>query len=216
MVIFVRHGATPTTGKVLPGRARGLHLSEEGVAQAERTAAALAAACKVTSAKGRPKPPHITAVYCSPMERARETAAPIGRALGLTVIVERGLVECDFGEWTGRDLASLTRMAEWNQVQEDPSGFRFPGGESFAGMQARVLDTVATLRARHPGEIVVAVSHADPIKVALADALGAHLRSMQKLWVSTSSISVVSYTPTGPTVLAVNALGDLHALGNPR
>ena len=88
-ILLVRHGLTPSTGKVLPGRSPGLHLTDAGRQQAERTAERI----------GELK--RVDAVYTSPLERARETAAPIGTATGLRPKVDRGLLECDFGEWTG-------------------------------------------------------------------------------------------------------------------
>ena len=206
MVLFVRHGTTPTTGTVLPGRARGLHLSDAGREQAEAVAQRLAALA------GRPTGGPV-AVYASPLERTRETAAPIARALGLRVRTERGLLECDFGEWTGAELKVLMRTPAWTTVQRTPSLFRFPGGESFTDMQQRITDTVARLVARHPGETLVAVSHADPIKAALAMAAGTHLDLFQRLVVSPCSVSAVSYGPEGTHVLTVNSTGSLADLG---
>src|SRR6266536_1982609 len=103
LVLLVRHGQTPTTGKLLPGRAPGLSLS---------------------------------------------------------VRVERGLSDLDVGDWTGQSLARLGRRQEWPVVQRHPSGFRFPGGESFVEMQWRMTSTVARLVARHPKSIIAVVSHA--------------------------------------------------------
>jgi len=194
--VLVRHGQTPTTGTTLPGRARGLHLSETGRDQAERVASRLATLAPVA------------AVYTSPLERTRETAAPIAGALGLRVRTERGLLECDFGDWTGRRLADLRRSAQWRTVQRYPSGFRFPAGESFAEMQRRITGTIARLVAAHPGQTVVAVSHADPIKAAIADALGTHLDLFQRIVISPCSVSMVVYGADGPVVLAVNSTGD--------
>jgi probable phosphoglycerate mutase len=159
-----------------------------------------------------PAPPRITAVYASPLERTQETAAPIAAALGLRVKVERGLVECDFGAWTGGQLKDLAKLPEWTTVQRYPSGFRFPDGESFAGMQSRMMETVAELCARHRGEVVVAVSHADPIKAAVADAMGTHLDLFQRIVVSPCSVSAISYSLTGPLVLTVNSTGSLEDL----
>jgi probable phosphoglycerate mutase len=206
VVLFVRHGTTPTTGTVLPGRARGLHLSDAGREQAE------AVAQRLTALAGRPTGGPV-AVYASPLERTRETAAPIARALGLRVRTERGLLECDFGEWTGAELKVLMRTPAWTTVQRTPSLFRFPGGESFTDMQQRITDTVARLVARHPGETLVAVSHADPIKAALAMAAGTHLDLFQRLVVSPCSVSAVSYGPEGTHVLTVNSTGSLADLG---
>lgn len=200
LVLFVRHGVTATTGKVLPGRARGLHLADAGRAQAEAVAERLAGLRKVA------------AVYASPLERARETAAPIGARLGVGVTTERGLLECDFGEWTGEELKVLFKRPEWATVQRYPSGFRFPSGESFREMSTRVTDAVARLRARHPGETIVVVSHADPIKAAVADAAGTPLDLFQRIVISPCSVSAIAYTDGGPIVLTVNSLGDLAEL----
>ncbi|HET9731804.1 MAG TPA: MSMEG_4193 family putative phosphomutase [Acidimicrobiales bacterium] len=206
LLLIVRHGATPTTGKILPGRAPGLHLADRGHQQASAVAERL----RVWS-EGRGDA-RVAAVYASPLERTRETAAPIAKALGLKVRAHRGLLECDFGEWTGAELKKLAKTPEWATVQRYPSGFRFPGGESFVAMQARMVDALAELCRRHPGQAVVAVSHADPIKAAVADALGSHLDLFQRIVISPCSLTAVSYGPTGPTVLAVNstaALADL-------
>lgn len=214
LVLFVRHGSTPTTGKVLPGRASGLHLADQGRLEAEAVADRLAAWTGGNGAgagRGRP-PPRVAAVYSSPLERTQETAGPIATRLGLTVRPEPGLVECDFGEWTGAELKALYKLPEWSAVQRYPSGFQFPGGESFAGMRARVAETVNELRRRHPGDIVVAVSHADPIKAAVSDALGTHLDLFQRIAVSPCSITAISYQGTGPVVLTVNSTGALSDL----
>lgn len=195
-VLLVRHGQTPTTGKVLPGRAKGLHLGDVGVAQAERAGERIAGLGKAT------------AIYASPMERTQETAAPIAKACKLRIRTRAGLNECDFGKWTGRSLKDLYKLPEWQTVQKYPSGFRFPGGESFAEMQARITGTLVDLVAKHPGDTIVCVSHADTIKAAVAHALGTHLDQFQRIVVSPCSISAVIYGPTGPTVLAVNSTGD--------
>jgi probable phosphoglycerate mutase len=195
MVLLVRHGQTPTTGTVLPGRAAGLHLSDAGQAQADR------AADRIAELKA------VDAVYASPLERARETAAPIAKVRGLRVRIRKDLQECDFGEWTGRPLKELMKLPEWQQVQRNPSGFRFPGGESFTEMQLRMVGAIEQLRADHPGGVVVAVSHADPIKAVVAHALGTHLDLFQRTVISTCSITTIVYGPAGPTVLTVNSTG---------
>jgi probable phosphoglycerate mutase len=196
-VLFVRHGHTPTTGKVLPGRAAGLHLSEAGQAQARVAAERLA------------RLPAVDAIYTSPLERTRETATAIGRARGLRPRTERGLIEADVGEWTGRELKAVRREKQWKVVQGYPSGFRFPGGESFAEMQARMVATIERLQAAHPGGTVVAVSHADPIRAVVAHALGAHLDLFQRIAISPCSITAVAYGGGRPTVLTVNSVADL-------
>jgi probable phosphomutase (TIGR03848 family) len=195
LILMVRHGQTPTTGTSLPGRAPGLHLAETGQQQAEAVAVRIAELDRVD------------AIYASPLERARETAAPIGKARGLKVVIDKGLLECDFGDWTGSLLKDLMKLPEWQTVQKFPSGFRFPNGESFTDMQSRMVNTLDRLRAVHPGGVVVVVSHADPIKAAVAQAMGTHLDLFQRIVISTCSISAVAYGTTGPVVLTVNSTG---------
>ena len=237
LVFLVRHGTTPTTGAVLPGRAPGLHLSDTGKAQAALVGERLTRwmqpatqgdgtapepAGKTTrrpgtttgrarKAKGPRRPP-IAGVYASPLERTRETAAEIASALGTSVRTERGLLECDFGEWTGGSLKDLSKKPEWSTVQRYPSGFRFPGGESFSEMQTRVVQALHRISTQHPGEAVVAVSHADPIKAAVADAMGTHLDLFQRIVISPCSVTAIAYGALGPTVLAVNSTGSLGEL----
>jgi probable phosphomutase (TIGR03848 family) len=195
LVLLVRHGQTATTGSVLPGRAPGLHLADAGRAQAEAAAARIAELGRVD------------AVYASPLERAQETAAPIAKARGLKVVRDKGLLEADFGEWTGKELKGLMKLPEWSTVQRYPSGFRFPGGESFAEMQARIVGALERLRSQHPGGVVVAVSHADPIKAAVAHAMGTHLDLFQRIVISTCSVTAIAYGAGGPVVLTVNSTG---------
>ena len=196
LVLMVRHGQTPTTGSVLPGRAKGLHLAETGIAQAQRAGERIGSLDRVK------------AVYASPMERTQETAAPIAKSCGLRVRTHTGLIECDFGQWTGKRLSALRKLPEWTTIQRYPSGFRFPRGESFPEMQTRMVDAVSDLVRAHPGETVVAVSHADTIKAAVAHALGTHLDLFQRIVVSPCSVTAIAYGSEGPIVLAVNSTGD--------
>jgi probable phosphoglycerate mutase len=193
VVLLVRHGQTPTTGKLLPGRAPGLHLAESGTAQAHRVAERIA------------ELPKIDAIYASPLERARETAAPIAKALKQRVKIDKGLLECDFGDWTGAELSKLMKKPEWSTVQRAPSTFRFPNGESFTEMQTRMVTTLDRLRIAHPGGTIVCVSHADPIKAAVA--MGTHLDLFQRIVIGTCSVSAIAYSHHGPIVLTVNSTG---------
>jgi probable phosphoglycerate mutase len=201
LILLVRHGTTATTGKVLPGRAPGLHLADKGLAQAEAVAGRIAALKRVA------------AVYASPMERTQETAKPIARELGHRVRTHHGLNECDFGDWTGKRLADLRRRRDWRRVQRHPSGFRFPRGESFAEMQLRIVGALADVHHRNPGDTIVAVSHADPIKAAVAHAVGTHLDLFQRIVVSPCSVTALLWSDDGPMVLAVSSTAALTELG---
>ncbi|MDR6506727.1 MSMEG_4193 family putative phosphomutase [Arthrobacter oryzae] len=196
LLLLVRHGETPTTGRVLPGRAPGLHLSDRGREQADRVAERLA---------GLP----VDAVYSSPLERACETAEPTAVRTGRDVKHDDGLLECDFGDWTGAALADVAALPEWRTVQHSPSTFRFPRGESFTEMQARIVGSLEALRAAHAGGVVVCFSHADPIKAAVAHALGTPLDLFQRIVISPGSVSAISFVDgQAPAVLMVNSTSD--------
>jgi len=200
-VLLVRHGVTATTGMILPGRAPGLHLSERGVAQAEHVAERMSELAR--------KP---VALYSSPLERTRETAAPIARALRLRPQIDRGLIECDFGLWTGKKLHLLAKKPEWRAVQHAPSTFRFPQGESFTELQLRMWTTLEKIAAKHRNRTVVVVSHADPIKAAVTYAQGVPLDLFQRTVISTCSISAIGFTNGAPVVLSVNNTDSLKDL----
>lgn len=196
VIIMVRHGKTPTTGKMLPSRTDSPHLNEVGQNEALEVAKRLSKIGKVT------------AIYSSPLGRARQTAAPIGAILNKEIVIHKGLIDCDFGTWAGIQLDLLIKRPEWSTVQRAPSTFRFPNGESFAEMQTRIVSTLEELRRRHHGGVIICVSHADPIKAAVAHAMGTHLDLFQRIAISTCSVSAVAYSPDGPRVLTVNSTGD--------
>ena len=192
-LILVRHGKTATTGQVLPGRAHGLLLAEEGRSQAEEVAKELAFIDK------------IAAIYSSPLERAMETAAPLAAARQMVPAVDERLYECDFGAWTGRRLDELTKLPEWHVVQHSPSRFAFPEGESFRSMSGRMIDFLEWVHASHRGETVVAFSHADPIKALVAHCLGMHLDSFQRIVISTAGMTGISISDGANYALFVNS-----------
>jgi probable phosphomutase (TIGR03848 family) len=211
-VILARHGrTTANVGGVLAGRSKGVHLDEQGLAQARAAGARLV---------GLP----LAAVVTSPLERCRETAREIGAAVAEKprATTDRGLLECDYGDWTGRELKTLAKEQLWRTVQAHPSAATFPGGEAMAAMAARAVATVrrwdARVEAEHGADAVwVAVSHGDVIKAVLADALGMHLDAFQRLVVDPGSLSVVRYTPLRPFVVSSNTLaGDLGHLRPPK
>jgi probable phosphomutase (TIGR03848 family) len=214
-VILVRHGRTTANASgMLAGRMRGVRLDDVGVEQARRTGERLAAV-------------PLAAVVSSPLERCRQTAKALLDARGadaapaLGIVSEKGITECDYGEWQGRPLKDLAKEPLWKVVQAQPSAAAFPGGESMATMQARSVAAVrrhdAALEAEHgAGAVWVAVSHGDIIKSVLADALGMHLDLFQRINVDPASVSIVRYTGARPYVLATNThAGDLSWLVPP-
>jgi probable phosphomutase (TIGR03848 family) len=210
-LILARHGRTTANASgVLAGRTRGVHLDERGLEQAE-------------AAAGRLADLTLASVVTSPLERCRETARAIARSQQTPVKVstERGLLECDYGSWTGRELKTLAKEPLWRTVQAHPSAAVFPDGESMADMSARAVAAVrrwdARVEAEHgPDAVWVAVSHGDVIKSILADALGNHLDTFQRIVVDPASLSVVRYTPLRPFVVSVNTTaGSLTHLKPP-
>ncbi len=195
-VILARHGRTKANASgVLAGRSSGVRLDERGREQA-------------TAAAERLEGLTLAAVVSSPLTRCRETARLL--APGVEAVVDRGLTECDYGEWTGRELRTLAKEPLWKVVQAQPSAARFPGGESMAEMSARAVATVrgrdAEVAAAHGEHAVwLAVSHGDVIKAVLADALGMHLDAFQRVVVDPASLSVVRYTPERTFVLSSNS-----------
>lgn len=196
-VLLIRHGINDyvKAGK-LAGRLPGVHLNAEGQAQATALAERLGSA-------------GIAAIYSSPLERTRETAAPLAERLGLPVQPCADLLESDCGEWAGQPIAELNQTDLWRQIQVCPSAARFPAGESMAEIQARMVRAIETLRAAHPGQTVAAVSHSDPIKLAVAFYVGLPLDLYQRLEIAPASISELMFPPLRPTLVRLNDCAHL-------
>lgn len=205
-VVLIRHARSSANAtNVLAGRTPGVGLEETGRQQARDLAERL-----------RDIP--LVAVVSSPLDRCLATAAPLlADRPGLTLALDDGLAECDYGDWTGQDLKALSKTPLWKVVQAHPSGVTFPGGETMRAMQHRAVNAVrahdATVEAAHgPHAVWAAISHADVIKSVVADALGVHLDEFQRIVVDPGSVSVVSYTPLRPFVVRLNEHGDLTGL----
>ncbi len=196
-VILVRHGrSTANTSGVLAGRTPGVRLDVLGEAQAQALAARVAQARPVE-------------LVVSPIERCQQTADPIAALTGLGILVEEDLQEVGYGTWQGRAITELLAEPLWKVVQATPSLATFPDGECLGEMASRTAAAVRAHDARiaeehGPHAVWVAVSHGDPIKAVLADALGLPFDHFQRLHVDPGSISVVRYGATRPTVLAMN------------
>lgn len=200
-LLLVRHATTAATGKRLGGWTPGVHLDEAGDAQAAAAAARIADA-----------PLDVAAVYASPLERTQDTARHIAKASSLRVRTRRGLGEVDYGDWTDRPLGQLRRRKDWAVIQQTPSRFTFPGGESIRAAQARVVGELEDLAAEHGDDTIVAVSHADIIKAAVAHFLGMPLDTFQRIVISPASITTL-LLPAGraPVVVGVNDTSHLRS-----
>ena len=198
-LLLVRHGRTDAAGKRLTGWAPGVHLNEDGRRQAERLVERLDGI-------------RVDAIYSSPLERCRETAAPLAKARRLSVHVRRSLIETGYGDWTGRSIAQVRKTKLWRTVERVPSAMRFPEGESLLEVQARAVDEVNRIAQDHPKGVVVVLSHADPIRLVIAQVAGAHVDHLHRLVVDPGSISVVALGDGVPRLLKVNDTGDMAAL----
>lgn len=207
-VILVRHGRSTANAKgVLAGRSSGVTLDEIGRRQAGRTGERLAAV-------------PLVGMVSSPLQRCRQTSkAILERQSGSPATsIDRGITECDYGQWQGRALADLAKEELWSVVTTQPSAAVFPGGESLAAMQSRAVAAIrgqdAAFEAQHgPDAVWAAVSHGDIIKSILADAFGMHLDLFQRIHVNPASVSIIRYTATQPHVLSTNTdSGDLSWL----
>ncbi|MGA1774766.1 MAG: MSMEG_4193 family putative phosphomutase [Nitriliruptoraceae bacterium] len=195
-LVLLRHATTAATGTRLGGWKPGVHLDAGGRDQAEAAARRLARL-------------PVTAVYSSPLERTRETAAVVARTHGLRVRIDRDLGEVEYGDWTDRPLSRLRRLAAWQVVQRTPSRMAFPGGGTIRGAQARAVDATERLAAAHPGGTLVLVSHADVIKAVVAHHLGMGLDLFQRLVVSPASSTTILLPEGGhPLLLALNDTSD--------
>lgn len=197
ILLLVRHGMTPITGKKLAGWTPGLHLSDEGRAQAEGLVERL-----------RDVP--VDAIYASPLERCRETALPLARARDLRIAARKDLGEVKYGEWTDRSLSELRKDKLWPAVMHLPSTVRFPDGESFPEAQHRAVAELERIAAAHPEQTVACFTHADLIRLVLAHFLGVHLDLFQRIAIDTCSVSVLAVGGHMPMLLKMNDTGPLR------
>jgi probable phosphomutase (TIGR03848 family) len=189
---LIRHAATDLVGHTLAGRSPGVHLNDEGRRQAERLADRLAH-----------EP--IARVYCSPLERARETAQPLCDRLGLAPSVAEELHELDFGEWTGQTVAALDSSSPlWRRFNAFRSGTRTPGGEMMLEAQARVVGFMQRQAEASPDQTLALVSHGDVIRAAVLHYLGAPLDLFHRIEISPASCSLVRIGEYGPQLLSLN------------
>lgn len=195
---LVRHGVTSHTGHKLSGWMPDVHLTDEGRAQADAAAELLSRL-------------EIEAVYSSPIDRTRETAAAIAARHGLPVRTRRTIGEVEYGKWTNRSFKVLARQKLWSVVQRWPSSVRFPDGETLREVQSRALGEIEKIAEQHPNGMVCVVSHADVIKLVLAHYLGVHIDLFQRIVIAPASVSGVRLTPDGPFVLSMNVSPALVA-----
>src|SRR5260370_40761669 len=189
LIFLIRHGENEytRTGK-LAGWTKGVSLNEAGQKQAQAVTA-------------RIKHLPLKHIYSSPLERARETAAPLAEALKLKVEVREALGEVGYGEWTGKSLKVLARNKLWRVVQGLPSAMQFPDGEPIRAAQLRLVDALEAIARDHPKDMVAVYSHSDPIKLAVAFYLGMPLDLFQRIQIQTCSVTVLHLGGGAPSLV---------------
>jgi probable phosphomutase (TIGR03848 family) len=193
-LLLIRHGENDFLAtQRLPGRLSGIHLNQEGRKQAAQLAQCLS------------KLP-VRAIYSSPLERAVETAEPLAEALQLKISFRSDLTDIDPGDWTGRSIKSLRRFRLWKGIQETPSRFQFPHGETFVQAQARITKALDAIVMEHPDGLVAIFFHADPIKLAVTHYLGLPLDNFQRLSANPGSVTVLRMDGSTPRLLAANLI----------
>lgn len=199
LLVLVRHAVTSSTGKKLTGWLPGHHLSPAGRKQAEALADRLATL-------------PVDSLYSSPLERCKETAAAIASRHRLRVKTIADLGEVKYGQWQGRSLRSLYRTKAFRELLAKPADFRFPGGESVREAQTRAVRAVESLVAKHKRETVVAVTHADLIRLMVAAYLGLSLDLYQRMSVGPASVTAILLGDRVPRLLRFADSGSLDDL----
>ncbi len=192
-ILLIRHAENEYVAQGrLAGRKPGVHLNANGKDQAGSLAQALSKA-------------PIQAIYSSPLERCLETAQPLAEALRLEVIPRQGLLEIDVGDWQGRTLKQLRRRKLWKAVQQQPSRVRFPGGETFANAQLRIVTELETLSQQHRSkDLIACFTHSDVIRLAVSYYLGQPLDLFQRIAIFPASITTLHLSENTVRVVHVN------------
>ena len=197
ILLLIRHASNDYIKENrLAGLTPGVHLNEQGKSEADALARRLA-------------PISLHAIYSSPLERARETADAIAQCQKLTVQIRHDLAEVDVGEWTGKPIKELGETDAWRRMLAQPIGFQFPGGECIERIQGRMVKAIDAIVIAHPNQIVAIVSHADPIKIALAYYLEMDGNQFDRLAVDPASVSVLIFGERGPVLFRLNDSGAL-------
>jgi probable phosphoglycerate mutase len=194
--LLIRHATCDPVGRSIAGRLPGIALNADGREQAARLTERL-------------RDLALDAIYSSPIQRARETAEAIATGRDLAVRVSDELIELDFAEWSGRDLAELEDDAQWRRFNRLRSITRASSGESMLAVQARAVALVERLRVEHPDGRVALVSHADVIRSLVTHLAGIPLDLFHRLEIDPASVSVVRVDEHHIAVRCLNVTGDL-------
>jgi broad specificity phosphatase PhoE len=189
--VLIRHGAHDLLGRRIAGRMESVGLNPAGHAQAVALSERLS--------RWR-----IAAIYSGPLRRVQETAAPLGRHLGMAVAIDPAFDEIDFGRWTGVAFDAVREDPLWDRWNRRRGVASCPGGESFTEVHARVARGLAALAERYSEQAVAVVTHGDVIKATVGLALGLPLDCHDRFEIGPASLSVLLYGAWGTKLLKLN------------
>ncbi len=198
-LLLIRHATNDWVGKRVAGWTPGISLNEEGRKQAARLAEGLSSV-------------PLAAIYCSPLERAVETAEPIASSHGVDIEIRDSIGESRYGELDGKRIEEVFKSELWEQWLRRPSTTRFPGAETTYEVQVRVVSALEEILHQHPEGNVAVVSHADPIRVAVAHYIGLPLDLAGRLSVSPASVTTMRFDQWGPRLTHLSHTGSLDFL----
>ena len=191
IIYLLRHAQSVANTKgILAGQDDSVELSKAGFKQAESLISYLSAI-------------KFSKVYSSPLTRCVQTIAPVmEKNSKLDFQVDNRVIEMNYGKWSGRKLAVLSKDPKWKNVQNNPAAFTFPQGESFKSMRKRVDLALADLKTKN-GPILV-VTHGDIIKMAITSSLGLPINRFQSFVVEPASLTIINLEKSGTTILQSN------------
>jgi len=200
-LILVRHGRTTWNREVRFRGQMDVPLDKVGWVQAQAAAESI-----------RRRWPAAVALYASPLARARETAAPIGAALGLPVQTHAGLRDIDYGLWTGLtpEEAAARDPELHRRWRTTPGQVRFDGGEGLGDVQARLRQLLSELAWAHSGQRVILVGHVVVNRVLLCTLLGLDLDAFWRLGQDNGAINLAYYEEGGSVVECLNDTAHLQ------
>jgi probable phosphoglycerate mutase len=188
---IVRHASNDCLPHTLAGRMPGVHLNDTGRREAEELAERLGGVA-------------INRIFSSPMERARETAAPLAKRLRVETEIAEALNEVDFGDWTGKRLSELDSLERWRRWNCFRSTTPIPNGETTLAVQSRMVSAMTDWSQRFPNETIALFSHGDPIRAALLFFLGMPPDFIHRLEVRPAGASILELDAWSVRVLGMN------------
>ena len=190
--LLLRHAhSKANSAGILAGQLEGIGLSNDGFAQVDKLSSAL-------------KDLKINRIISSPMQRCLETVENLAKSKMKRVSIDKRLIEMNYGSWSGEKLSKLSQMKDWKVIQSKPSTFRFPNGESFKELEARIESLLKQLSRKYPKETILLITHGDIVKIAASLTVGSGLDNFQKFAVDPCSLTTISWSAKSRTLISFN------------